>query len=304
MRFIAMNHLYSYVSFSKWDFGPFRLLGSGLGNLLFPWARFVLGSKQHNLEAVAPTWATLKLGPLLRRELDARFYLGLFRPSPHQVAGWRKLWLLATAHRVDEAQLSELPRPAVSRGGTNRLIVFEGIRDGFSSLPRAASPVLDELQRITIERHRGDLRYRPSRCISMHVRLGDFRDISLVTPVPWFVGIAKGLRQELGQDWPIHIFSDGTDEELAPLLSLPDSRHVSFGSSVADLLAMSRANVLIASRLSTFNMWSFYLGRMPVIWPPDTVRWGLEQINPELQFLLTSDDRIPQAAIMAAQRQN
>jgi hypothetical protein len=42
---------------------------------------------------------------------------------------------------------------------------------------------------------------------------------------------------------------------------------MSFGSAIADLWALSNANVLVASG-STFSMWASYLGRMPVIWHP------------------------------------
>jgi hypothetical protein len=296
---LPVNCHYSYVKFSKWDFGAFRWLGPGLGNLLFPWARFVLASKQHDLRPIAPTWPAMKFGTLLRRELDARFYFGLFRAGPGQVVGWRKLWLLATARRVDETRLPELPQHGASQSGEHTLSVFEGIRDGFATLPRDATPLRNELLSITLAKHRGDLYYKPSKCISMHVRLGDFRNSHILTPLAWFLGVAKHLREQLKADWPIHIFSDGTDDELAPLLGLHNSQRVGYGSSAADLLAMSRANVLVASKLSTLNMWSFYLGRMPVIWPPDTDRFGLEKIDPELQFLQGGEERVSEAGISA-----
>lgn len=136
----------------------------------------------------------------------------------------------------------------------------------------------------------------------MHVRLGDFRNTDMLTPVAWFVGVAKKLRAEMAETWPIHVFSDGLDAELEPLLRLPNCQRVSYGSSVADMLAMSRANVLVGAKLSTLNMWSFYLGRMPVIWPPDTDRFGLERIEPELQFLQSEKDRVPTDAILAIRR--
>ena len=70
------------------------------------------------------------------------------------------------------------------------------------------------------------------------------------------------------------MFSDASDEELRPLLGRPNVQRAFFGSSVADLLAMSTASVLIASG-STFSMWAAYLGRMPVIWPKDQRRQRL-----------------------------
>src|ERR1035441_7562623 len=91
---VRVKKRYACVRFSKWDFGAFRWLGPGLGNLLFPWARFVLATKERGLTPIAPTWPAIKIGTLLRKELDARFYFGLFQAGPGHVVGWRKLWLV------------------------------------------------------------------------------------------------------------------------------------------------------------------------------------------------------------------
>ena len=89
---------------------------------------------------------------------------------------------------------------------------------------------------------------------------------------------------------PIYVFSDGTNAGLAKLLRLPRSRRITFGSSIADLFALSRANVMIASA-SPFSMWASYLGRMAVVWRlvPQRPCYGNLTAGVECGF----DDEIP-----------
>ena len=69
----------------------------------------------------------------------------------------------------------------------------------------------------------------------------------------------------------IIVFSDGKEEELRPLLALGNVERVCFGSSIADILAMSRAKLLVASG-SSFSMWARYLGRMTTVMFPNQVK--------------------------------
>ena len=97
--------MYIYPKFSGYDFGYFRILGDGLGNLLFPWARAVCISKRTNLRVIAPTWPQFKLGPVFRNEPDKRFYLNLFNHSESYVIGGKKIMALAGLSKVTEGQL-------------------------------------------------------------------------------------------------------------------------------------------------------------------------------------------------------
>jgi hypothetical protein len=64
----------------------------------------------------------------------------------------------------------------------------------------------------------------------------------------------------------VWLFSDGNDAELADILKMPAVQRLHFGSALADMLAMSRSNVLVVS--STFSMWSSFLGAVPSIYYP------------------------------------
>lgn len=138
--------------------------------------------------------------------------------------------------------------------------------------------VRDALVQMTKSEHRAGLQCDFTNSVSLHVRLGDFAATphqddphrpatNTRVPMHWYVDMLQGIRARQGRAVQAYIFSDGTDEELAPLLALDNCLRIGFGSAIADLLALSRAEILIASG-STFSMWASYLGRMPVIWPP------------------------------------
>lgn len=265
--------MYAYAKLSSIDFGILRIFGAGLGNLLFPWGRCIVAAKKHGMIPVWPTWAQVKLGPLLRMEQDKRFYHNLFAPPDGYVSGLHKLDVLLGTPRVAEQDLDELREGASQRV----LVVYEGMEHYFREILRDHALVRTELLRMTRPNHRNALAVNFYRTISVHVRLGDFSvapinaaavttgHVNFRIPLSWYVEVVNEIRRGVGEDWPILVFSDGTDRELEQLLRLPRCSRAGFGSSLADMLALSRAHVLVASG-STFSMWASYLGRMPVVW--------------------------------------
>jgi len=258
-------------------------MGPGLGNMLFPWARLVVASQNSSLMPIAPTWPQLKFGSILRNETDKRLYFGLFRAMPDEIVGLAKWKALTRLPHVAEIPVQEAVR---QWGGRDAVLVYEGMEGQFEPILREHVLVGRRLLEITRTEHKSGLSYDFRGSISVHVRLGDFID-SIRQPMSWYIDAVEKVRFALGRCVPVYVFSDGTDEELSSLLSLPDVRRVSFGSSVADLIALSRAEVLIASA-STFSMWASYLGRMPVIWHEgrnqQTLYYEEHKENTEIEF--------------------
>lgn len=268
---------YCYARLSPVDLGWFRLFGPGLGNLLFPWARSVVLARQLGLRQIAPTWPQFKPGPLLRGERDARHYQGLFTPDPQAFTGLPKLRCLLSARRIPEAQARH------ARDG--ELVECTGMASLFEPIAAHHGEVREALLRITRAPHLSGLQHDFRGSVSLHVRLGDFSTpanaqalqsapVNTRLPLAWYVDILRDLRARHGQHLRAHVFSDGSDEELAPLLQEHNCGRIGFGSALADLWAMSHADILVASG-STFSMWASFLGRMPVIWYPGQLRQKL-----------------------------
>ena len=95
---------YVYPKLSEHDLGFVRLGGAGLGNILFAYARAAVFAREHDCQLIWPTWPSIKLGPILRREADKRFYNDLFSNQSGHIGGLKKMWLLLTRTRVKEAE--------------------------------------------------------------------------------------------------------------------------------------------------------------------------------------------------------
>lgn len=272
--------IYSYAKLSEVDLGLLRIGGTGLGNLLLTWAEFAVGTGKYGLIPIAPTWPQFKLGPLARNESDKRFYRDLFVKAPGEVGGIKKLQLLSTLPRIPAADFANGSCPRPLANGRGVLVEFDNAGALFGRILEDHALVRSELLRITRAKHKIGLEHDFRHSISVHIRLGDFRAESLGTPISWYASAITEVRRAIGSDLPVYVFSDGNDAELQPVLGIPGTKRLGFGSSIADLWALSSANILIASGGSTFSKWAAYLGRMPVVYPPGTLYQKLYPENP------------------------
>jgi hypothetical protein len=100
----------------------------------------------------------------------------------------------------------------------------------------------------------------------MHIRRSDFKFYKeRITRDEWFIKIIKFLNKNINKK--IYIFSDAQDLELKNILKYPNVQRLDYGSSILDLLAMSKSKLFVGSKSSTFSHWVSYLGLMPTIWP-------------------------------------
>jgi hypothetical protein len=251
-----------------------RLPRGGLGNRLFPWARCRIYSHLHAVPMLAPRWAQLPFGTLLRRERDLRTYADLFLRRAGDIGGWQGARIKLQATRIAEPELLSAAPPACETGPG--LVVFEGYETQFCPLHGWNELLCDELLEIT----RPEWRQKAAvdgPYVAVHVRRGDFQrpnahtDLSRVdntaTPLSWFVASLEAVRAHLGASIPAVVTSDASPDELRLLLDLDNVRQVASGSAVGDLLVLSRAILLLASG-SSFSAWASYLGRMPTLSHP------------------------------------
>jgi hypothetical protein len=268
--------LIAYPRLSPIDLGVVRILGPGLGNLLFAWARAIVAAHRNAWPVLFPTWPQVKIGPLLRRETDTRAYFGFFRSTGDYVTGIERMRMMMFWPRLDE---NEAKGRDPDRNG---LVLFEGMEGHFSEVLNDHRFVRRRLLEIVRGEHKVGLA-KHEASIVVHVRLGDFVAASPEAlrsghynariPLEWYGTQVRSL-QRLLPDTPVDVFSDGRDEDLRSLLALPGVKRVRYGSGLAELLAVSCGRVLVASG-STFSMWASYLGRMPVIWHQGQLRQRL-----------------------------
>ncbi len=298
------GNLYSFANLGGVECGLFRLRGVGLANCLFPWARCLVASRQHGLVRLASTWPQLCHRQWLRFDPDKRTYANLFDESAVALCGVTRLKLLATRRHIPEQEF--LAKPDSPRNG---MVVFSGIGNYFAELLEESAFLRASILECT---RKEQIPSTDAPGICVHVRYGDAIRVQLGKPAPdvphwhlrqpiqWYVHAVHEIRGSIGQDAPVWVFSDASDQEIEPLLAIQGVRRVFFGSAIADLLAMSTAKVLVASG-STFSMWAAFLGQMPVIWPPKNRRQRLHGSSWEYEVEL--DGPLPERVIELVRKQ-
>lgn len=288
--------IYAYPRLSKTDLLFVRIGGNGLGNLMLTWARCLAESERNGWQMIWPTWQSFKPKNWRVNPYDHRTYSDLFQPNERYLYGWRKPWSLVRHRWIPEKE-------AVSTGAPPGSVVeFRGMENFFAPFLKDHALVCKELLRITQTKHLAALAVENPAPVAIHVRRGDFVERSnyqdmvhthnSVIPIDWYVGALQAVRLKAGEDIPAFVFSDGTEEELAPLLSIPHVQRVDYGSGLGDMLGLSRSRLLIASG-STFSMWGSYLGQVPTIWHPQKRLQQLLIEHPEYEIEWAQGDPLP-----------
>ncbi|MDX1380647.1 MAG: hypothetical protein R3233_05975 [Xanthomonadales bacterium] len=288
--------IFAYPRLSKTDLLFVRIGGDGLGNLLFKWARCLATAERHGWRMIWPTWQSIKPKNWRVNPYDHRTYFDLFRPTERYVTGWRKPWYLVRYRLIGEQQ-------ALAEGAPPGSVVqFQGIADKFAPFLRDQALVCDELLRIARPPHLAALSEPSGAPIAIHVRRGDFvqqasyddmvNTDNSALPLDWYIAALQAVRAAARRDLPAWVYSDGTTEELAPLLALPAVQRRDYGSGLGDMLGLSRARLLIASG-STFSMWGSFLGQVPTLWHPGKLLQHVLLEAPEKEIEWAPGDALP-----------
>lgn len=288
--------IYSYPRLSKTDLLVLRIGGNGLGNLLFTWARCLSRSRREDWRMIWPTWYSHKPKNKRVNPYDIRTYGDLFHPTDDYISGIPKARHVLFRKRISEAEAQSAPPKAGS------VVQFRGMAGKFQPFLDDLERVRKELLAMTREPHLAGFTAADPAPIGIHVRRGDFLQrgsyeetisaLNSMLPLSWYMSALKAVREQCGKPVRAYVFSDGTDEELAPLLTMDQVRRVEFGSSIADILALSRSRLLIASG-STFSQWGTYLGQAPTIAHPGKVDQRLLLDHPEMEIEWATGDVLP-----------
>jgi hypothetical protein len=259
-----------------------RNQGYGLGNELVPWARAFLASQVLGARLLPPAfglnrrayWRDFGTGPddwIYNRALERLLPVVEFTE-----ADWRE-------HGGDDVVMA-LRGFAAARGLHRRrayVFVTHGLWGGFYHVQAAR-----DFMRSTLYQSRYaaanllTLRARidPGKIlIGMHVRLGDFKPApanqayqitpNTSLPLEWFLGVATSLQRTLGDTLQFLIVSDGTPQQLAPLLErLPCITTGDLpNGDCSDVLALADADLLVCSS-STYSHLAAFLSDSPYVW--------------------------------------
>jgi hypothetical protein len=236
---------YHYPALSNRDLGFVRIGGAGLANCMFVAARAYIAAQKNGEAFVAPTWRKFSIGPILRHERDKRLYNRLFNDIGAKEL--KKILLLIKLKWFK----------------SKNIIEYSGLGNYFADLNQDYPIVKQYFD--TITRHETVKlinREELTAAVGVHIRLGDYLP-QLRVSLDWYVGVIKSIRQ-ISATTKIFVFSDGSDEELRPILSLPGVERRFFGNAFADMTALSLCKVVVASD-STFSAWGAFLGQVPLI---------------------------------------
>jgi hypothetical protein len=259
---------------------------AGLGNELFPWLRARELALSTGRTLLPPRWFVPRLGPYLRRERDKREYFRLFRSASFSEILLREGFLAtralcpALASEVGAMGSDTSKHHPSDLGETKRegawrvpALFTQGMRGYFKGLrmePRQHARFLEGCARPGVVTTRIAEPY-----LAMHVRLGDFARASgdqvvannnQSTPMSWFLREMKTLQVAFPRHKYI-VCSDGSDEELAPLLELSHVERSGAKNALDEIFVLVRARGILGSR-STFSAWGAYLGQRPMLLAP------------------------------------
>lgn len=244
-----------------------RLSGVGMGNALFPYLRALIVAERTGAQLIWPAWPSFKSGPFVRRELSKRTYIGIFRARAGTLSGIRKLGPLLFERTVRQ-QINWIDDAVVQPGRINIIASHNYV---FDDLQPHRTLIRNELLAM-LNSPRLRANWGTEDFIAVHVRLGDFGAAQTANdcyvgnarlPLDWYrtaIAMARAMQPGL----PVKIVSDGSDAELAPLLTNGVTR-VRAQSDVDELLLLASARVLVGSN-STFSRWAAFLGNPEAVW--------------------------------------
>lgn len=193
---------YSYPKLSNLDYGWIRIGGPGLANCMFFAAKAYVYSRINKTEYIDPTWPKVSIGPWLRGEKDKRIYNNLF--DHYGLRGIRKL-LVIKHMMVKSSCVTTFSELGNYFGDLN--LHYDLVKEYFDRIVRTNTIALVMNANLQDK-------------VAIHVRLGDYLP-ELRIDISWYKSLIENIIA-LNPNQEFVLFSDGTDQELAPLLQLPN----------------------------------------------------------------------------------
>ncbi|MGH8142689.1 MAG: hypothetical protein ACREU2_09260 [Steroidobacteraceae bacterium] len=258
-----------------------RTQGHGLGNELVPWARAFLASQVLQARLLPPAfglnrrsyWRDFRSPPddwVYNRALERLLPVVNFTEADYLAHGGgdvvTALRSFAAAHKLHQRSMYVLATEGLWGGYYHVQAARDFIRSTLYRSRYAASNLLQLRERIDPDKV----------LVGMHVRLGDFKPAGSVDaynrapnvslPLEWFRNVALSLQRALGNDVQLLLISDGTREQLRPLLdAVPCISTADLpNADCSDALALADADLLVCSA-STYSTLAAFLSDSPCV---------------------------------------
>jgi hypothetical protein len=261
------------------------LPNAGLGNKLIVWARCMAFAQLNGLSATAIGWNYPKIGPILRRQRRDIFYGQNLNTPP--LSG--RICLLLQTLCMDRQYEPVVQRFAIGKRTAYFFTKMPHWSDLFGSIHLMRSFVVRAFSRLISPTVLIAIENLPPPLIGVHVRRGDFRELvegekfaevgGARTPLEYFVTVIRNIRACAGWVIPVAVFSDGSDDELTPVLALENVYRVPAMTDVGHLAFMARSDVIVASAGSTFSMWAGFVSEAALILHPDHIHAPIRPTN-------------------------
>jgi hypothetical protein len=133
--------------------------------------------------------------------------------------------------------------------------------------------------------------------ISIHVRRGDFKLANPITSNEYFIQCINLIRDAVGYEMAVTVFSDAEKHEIDEILSLPNVQFSDPQEDILDILQMSKSKVIVTSRSSTFSYWAVFLSDAIVLkpysdWQGDLRPASANAEKPEFKIDFRNEDEV------------
>jgi len=243
------------------------LPNAGLGNQLFPLMKAVTFAHIHQMPLKVIGFHQIKVGPYLRLEKTKRKYKGYFTLEKNIISEWYNKIRFKYFNRLPIEIEPKLDKPIDTLMAKVYLFNSFNYRDYFYNLKEQREVVLPLFWSILNEEVKQELKKHTEPVIGVHIRMGDFSKDAR-TPEEYFINIIQLIRETIGTNIPVSIFTDGYAHELKSILALPRVKLVEGNSDIIDLLLLSKSKIILVSSGSTFGYWASFLSEAPLILPP------------------------------------
>lgn len=233
--------------------------------MMLVWAKGMLFAKINGLPFVTSSWWGLHWGALLRRENKSRLYMGYFKETGITQRVFIK-WQLLFYKIIREPQVSLIQEV----NNQKTIFLFNQVithQDLFGELRPYQSLISRELYGILTLQMRNQLKKYAAPVVGVHIRRGDFKLGNQTTALDFFSKAIKLIRESVNEIVPVTVFTDADPSEISELAELPGIEMAAPKPDILDILLLSKSQIIITSRSSTFSYWAAFLSDALVIRP-------------------------------------